>query len=66
MLAAASAVPSTREDDGSSAARSASAIIVSASSIGRFTPELIRREPAKRCRSRTPTSTAKIDGLRLL
>ena len=57
---AADTVPSTRGACGSSAYRSASAIIASASSIGRFTPEETTGLPANRCRSRTPTSTAKI------
>ena len=45
---------------GSSAYRRASAIIASASSIGRLTPEETTGLPAKRPRSRTPTSTAKM------
>ena len=52
--------PSTRGAPGSSALRSASAIIASPSPIGRFTPEETSGLPAKRPRSRTPTSTAKI------
>ncbi len=54
------ALPSTRGASGSPAYRSASAIIASASSIGRFTPEETIGLPPKRERSRTPTSTAKI------
>ncbi|MDQ1103163.1 hypothetical protein QE405_000447 [Nocardioides zeae] len=52
--------PSTRRADGSLAARSASAIMASASSIGRLTEERTSGLPAKRPWSRTPTSTAKI------
>src|SRR3954449_13220244 len=52
--------PSTRGAFGSSAYRSASAIIASPSSIARLTPEAPSGLPAKRARSRTPTSTAKI------
>ena len=54
------ALPSTRGALGSSAYRSASAIIASPSSIGRLTPEETTGLPANRPRSRTPTSTAKI------
>ena len=38
----------------------ASAIIVSGSLIARLTPEAITGLPAKRCRSLTPTSVAKM------
>ncbi len=54
------AVPSTRGALGSSAYRSASAIMASASPIGRFTPDETTGLPANRPRSRTPTSTAKM------
>ena len=56
------AVPSpvTRGARGSSAAASASSTISRGSSIPRFTAEAMYGRPAKRLRSRTSTSVAKI------
>ena len=54
------AEPSTRAAFGLSAAATASAIIVSGSLMARLTPEAITGLPAKRWRSLTPTSVAKM------
>ena len=54
------AVPSTRGAPGSEALASASRIIPSESSMARFTPEATIGFPAKRARSLTPTSVAKM------